>query len=62
MLNRDQLIDLTQGHEAVPFDRSIDMQVSRLRRRLNEDPHEPALIKTVRAEGYMLAVAVSGDA
>jgi len=58
VLNRDQLLDLTQGREAAPFDRSIDVQVSRLRRRLRDDPRDAALIKTVRNEGYMLAASV----
>ncbi len=62
VLNRDQLLDLTQGREATPFDRSIDVQISRLRRRLGDDPREPALIKTVRNEGYLLAVAVRREA
>ena len=61
VLNRDQLLDLTQGREALPFDRSIDVQVSRLRRRLGDDPREPALIKTVRNEGYVLTAAVSRE-
>jgi two-component system OmpR family response regulator len=60
VLNRDQLVDLTQGREADPLDRSIDVQVSRLRHRLGDDPKEPQLIKTVRGEGYVLAVPVSG--
>ncbi len=58
VLSRDQLLDLTQGREATPFDRSIDVQVSRLRRRLRDDPRDAILIKTVRSEGYMLAAAV----
>jgi two-component system, OmpR family, response regulator len=62
VLNRDQLVDLTQGKEADPLDRSIDVQVSRLRHRLGDDPREPRLIKTVRGEGYVLAVAVAGEA
>jgi len=56
VLNRDQLLDLTQGKEADPLDRSIDVQVSRLRNRLGDDPRNPHLIKTVRGEGYVLAV------
>ena len=60
VLNRDQLLDLTQGKEAEPLDRSIDVQISRLRHRLGDDPREPLLIKTVRGEGYVLAVAVEG--
>ena len=59
VLNRDQLVDLTQGKEADPLDRSIDVQVSRLRQRLGDDPREPYLIKTVRGEGYVLAVPVN---
>jgi two-component system OmpR family response regulator len=59
VLNRDQLLDLTQGKEAGPLDRSIDVQISRLRHRLGDDPREPQLIKTVRGEGYVLAASVS---
>jgi two-component system, OmpR family, response regulator len=58
VLSRDQLMDLIQGRETDPFDRSIDVQVSRLRRRLGEDPKEPVIIKTVRSEGYVLAASV----
>jgi len=58
VLSRDQLLDLTQGREADPLDRSIDVQVSRLRQRLGDDPRNPALIKTVRGEGYVLSVPV----
>jgi len=58
VLNRDQLIDLMLSRDASPFDRSIDVQVSRLRHRLDEGAKEPAIIKTVRGEGYVLAVAV----
>jgi two-component system OmpR family response regulator len=61
VLNRDQLVDLTQGKEADPLDRSIDVQVSRLRHRLGDDSREPRLIKTVRGEGYVLAVDVTAD-
>ena len=61
VLNRDQLVDLTQGKEADPLDRSIDVQVSRLRQRLGDDSREPRLIKTVRGEGYVLAVTVSAE-
>ena len=61
VLNREQLVDLTQGKEADPLDRSIDVQVSRLRHRLGDDPREPRLIKTVRGEGYVLAAEVVGE-
>lgn len=53
VLSRDQLLDLARGRQAIPFDRSIDIQVSRLRRKLNDDPKEPQLIKTVRGGGYL---------
>jgi two-component system OmpR family response regulator len=58
VLTRDQLIDLMLSRDATPFDRSIDVQVSRLRHRLGDDAKEPALIKTVRGEGYVLAAHV----
>jgi two-component system OmpR family response regulator len=58
VLSREQLLDLTQGREADPLDRSIDVQVSRLRHRLGDDPKDPRLIKTVRGEGYVLASTV----
>jgi two-component system OmpR family response regulator len=58
VLNRNQLMDLTLGRDGAPFDRSIDVQVSRLRTRLRDDAREPRLIKTVRSEGYVLAVPV----
>ena len=61
VLNRDQLIDLMLSRDASPFDRSIDVQVSRLRHRLGENPKEPGIIKTVRGEGYVLASAVEAD-
>jgi two-component system, OmpR family, response regulator len=60
VLTRDQLVDMTQGRSADPLDRSIDVQVSRLRHRLGDDPKDPRLIKTVRGEGYVLAVEVAG--
>jgi two-component system, OmpR family, response regulator len=58
VLNRDQLLNLTQGRETEPFDRSIDLLVSRLRQRLKDDAREPRYIKTVRSEGYVFAAAV----
>ncbi|SHI05037.1 response regulator [Ferrimonas marina] len=54
VLSRDQLMDLTQGREAMPFDRSIDNQISRLRKKVEQDPKQPTLIKTVWGGGYML--------
>ncbi|MGZ3238538.1 MAG: response regulator [Burkholderiaceae bacterium] len=58
VLNRDQLLNLTQGREAELFDRSIDLLVSRLRQRLLDDAREPRYIKTVRNEGYVFASTV----
>lgn len=62
VLNRDQLTELIHGREAEPYDRAIDVQVSRLRQRLRDDSREPQLIKTVRGEGYVLAADVEGRA
>lgn len=58
VLNRDQLLNLTQGRDADFFGRSIDLLVSRLRQRLREDAREPMYIKTVRSEGYVFAAQV----
>ncbi len=58
VLTRDQLLDLARGRVAAPFDRSIDVQVSRLRRKMESDPAEPVLIKTVRGGGYLFAASV----
>ena len=58
VLTRDQLIDLMISRDAATFDRAIDVQVSRLRHRLREDAREPAIIKTVRSQGYVLAAHV----
>lgn len=59
VLSREQLLDLTQGRAAKVFDRSIDNQVSRLRRKIELDPKSPELIKTVWGGGYMLATDVA---
>jgi two-component system OmpR family response regulator len=59
VLSRDQLLNLTQGRDADPFDRSIDLQISRLRQKLGEDARSPQIIKTVRNEGYVLATTVA---
>jgi two-component system OmpR family response regulator len=58
VLSREQLLDLTRGREAAAFDRSIDSQVSRLRRKLESDPARPTLIKTVRSSGYVFTPTV----
>lgn len=62
VLNRDQLLNMTQGRDADPFDRSIDIQISRLRQKLREDARSPQIIKTVRNGGYVLTVNVSVEA
>lgn len=53
VLNRDQLLDITRGRSAGPFDRSIDVQLSRLRKKIEPNPKEPTIIKTVRNGGYI---------
>lgn len=58
VLSRDQLLEYSYGRESDPYDRTIDMQVSRLRRRLREDPKNPELIKTIRGMGYLFAAQV----
>ena len=58
VLNRDQLLDLTQGRSATPFDRSIDTLVSRIRRKIERDAKAPDLLKTVRLGGYMFTPEV----
>jgi two-component system OmpR family response regulator len=58
VLTRDQLLDITRGRFGGPFDRAIDMQVGRLRRKIEADPKSPALIQTVRGGGYVLASTV----
>jgi two-component system OmpR family response regulator len=55
VLSRDQLLDVSSGREAGPYDRTIDVMISRLRRRLNDEGGESALIRTIRSEGYLLA-------
>ncbi len=59
VLTRDQLLNLTQGRQADPFDRSIDLLVSRLRQRLQDVAREPRYIKTLRSEGYVFSANVS---
>jgi two-component system, OmpR family, response regulator len=58
VLNRDQLLDLTQGRAATPFDRSIDTLVSRIRRKIERDAKDPDLLKTIRLGGYMFTPEV----
>ncbi len=59
VLTRDQLLDLTRGRSAQPFDRSIDNQVSRLRKKLERDPRSPELIRTAWGDGYSFVAEVT---
>jgi two-component system OmpR family response regulator len=58
VLSREQILDITRGRGAAPFDRSVDNQVSRLRRKIERDPANPVLIKTVWGGGYTFAAPV----
>jgi two-component system OmpR family response regulator len=58
VLSRDQLLDLSQGRELAAFERSIDNHISRLRRKIEADPSDPQLIKTVWGGGYTLTAEV----
>lgn len=53
VLSRDRLLTLTRNREWEPFDRSIDIRIARLRRKVEADPEKPLLIRTVRGAGYM---------
>jgi len=55
VLSREQLLDLTQGRASTPFDRSVDILVSRLRQKMEKDPKQPMLIQTIRSAGYMFS-------
>jgi two-component system OmpR family response regulator len=61
VLSRDFLLEATRGREAAPFDRTIDVQVGRLRRKLEPDAEPPQLIKSVRGAGYLFVPAVSAE-
>ena len=61
VLSRDQLLDFVTGREPEAFDRSIDLRVSRLRHKLQDDAKAPQLIKTLRNEGYVLAAPVTTE-
>lgn len=58
VLSRDQLLDITKNRECGPFDRSIDVQISRIRHKIEEDPKNPLVIKTVRGGGYIFTPEV----
>ena len=59
VLTRDQLLDLAKGRSAAPFDRSVDLQVSRLRRKIGDDAKDPKVIKTVWGGGYIFTPKVT---
>lgn len=61
VLTREQLLQYTQGRDADAFDRSIDIQISRLRQKLNEDARAPQIIKTVRNGGYLFDALVTAE-
>ena len=61
VLSRDFLLEATRGREAAPFDRTIDVQVGRLRKKLEPDAVEPQIIKSVRGAGYILVPAVAAE-
>ncbi|CAM5765350.1 response regulator [Bosea minatitlanensis] len=58
VLSRDILLDLTQGRTAAPFERSIDILISRLRQKIEKEPRDPELIRTIRSGGYLFTPAV----
>ena len=59
VLSRDFLLEQTRGREASPFDRTIDVQVGRLRKKIEADPDEPQIVKSVRGAGYILVPPVT---
>ena len=61
VLSRDQLMTHVHGREAGPFDRSIDVQIGRLRRKIETDPAHPRFIKSIRGTGYLFAPTVSRE-
>ena len=58
VLSRDFLLEATRGRAAGPFDRTIDVQIGRLRRKIEPQPDEPQIIKSVRGAGYLFVPAV----
>lgn len=61
ILDRDALCEQTRGRDAGPLDRSLDVQISRLRQRLGDDGKQPRLIKTVRGAGYVFSAQVTAE-
>ena len=54
-MSRDSIMEMLKGYERSPFDRSIDVRVTRLRRKIEDDPNAPVYIRTVWGEGYLFA-------
>jgi two-component system OmpR family response regulator len=61
VLNREQLLDWTRGRAAGPYDRTVDVQLSRLRRKLRDQPKSPSIIRTVRGGGYLFVPPVTRE-
>ncbi len=61
VLSRDVLMDMTKGHEWSPFDRAIDTQIGRLRKKIEAETNDPQIIKTVRGIGYVLSTVVTAE-
>jgi len=61
VLSREQLLDLAHNRDSDPFDRSIDIRIARLRRKIEPDPKTPTVIKTVRGAGYLFVPAKAAD-
>jgi two-component system, OmpR family, response regulator len=61
VLGRDRLLELVAGRRWEPYDRTIDQHISRLRRKLGQDPHQPELIKSIRGQGYLFAAQIERE-
>ena len=61
VLSRDFLLESTRGRDAAPFDRTIDVQIGRLRKKLEVDSQDPKILKSVRGAGYVLVPGVQGE-
>jgi DNA-binding response OmpR family regulator len=61
VLTRDQLMEFAKGRDWEPYDRAVDTQIGRLRKKIEADPASPTLIKTVRGAGYVFAAPVMRD-
>ena len=57
-ITRDEILNMISGRQWSPLDRSADMAIAKLRKKIEQNPKKPALIKTIRNKGYQLTVAV----